>query len=114
MHAVIRLSITSLDGAGGWLVAQNHPNSTNNPGAWTRIEWTDFGSQLVPFGILVADAATEALALAAGPADVTDEWGGCNGGAADQAAAELATPADATGPMTAGCNGGPWRLLTPQ
>jgi hypothetical protein len=200
-----RLSITSLDSAGGWLVAQNHPTSVSNPGLWTRIEWTDFGSQLVPFCVVVGDAATEAAALAAGPADVTDEWGGCNGASwddldpdshvfaasgvyldpsgtdvqitsgawvetgsagtftysmtmygitdpyavmqngadnpsypslhsrwdvtwpggdlytchtvadgADQAAAELATPADATDPATGGCNGGPWRLLTPQ
>ncbi len=200
-----RLSITSLDSAGGWLVAQNHPTSASNPGAWTRIEWTDFGSQLVPFCIVVGDAATEAAALAAGPADVTDEWTGCNGGAwddldpdstvfapsgvyldaggadvqitsddwtetsgsgtwtyamtiygitdpyavmqngvanptdpglysrwdvtwvggdlytchtvedgANQAAAELATPADDAAPTTGGCNGGPWRVLIPQ
>ena len=62
-------------------MAHNHANNPTDPGLWSRIEWTNFGSQLMYYCLVLGDAAAEADALAAGPADPTDEWGGCNAAA---------------------------------
>ena len=79
LDGTYRYTITQFDAAAGWLVAENHPSNPTEAGLWSRFEWTNFGAQYDSYCQVVNNAATEAAALAGGPADPTDEWTGCNG-----------------------------------
>lgn len=71
--------ILDVDNEGDWLVAQNDAANEYNPDLYSRMEWYDDGTTLW-FCQSVFDAATEADALAADPADVDAlDTDGCGG-----------------------------------
>ena len=72
-------SIAEVDAAAGWAVAQNGADNGWNPELWSRFEWTQDGAGAVWYCQAVYDAATEAEARAAAPADAADLLSGCGG-----------------------------------
>jgi hypothetical protein len=79
--------LTRYDNDARWVVGQNDAANAFNPGKWSRFDWATVQAALY-FCQTRYDAADEAEALAA-------------------------TPADATDPKTAGCGGFAWTALTP-
>lgn len=70
---------TVVDNAARFIVGQNDAVDSFNPGAYSRFEWTVHMGDLYMCQVAY-DAASEAGALAAGPADANDPAsGGCNG-----------------------------------
>ncbi len=67
------------DNTAEFLVARNSPDNEFNPDLWSRFEWTTVMGDLY-FCQVSFDSATEADALAAGPADPSDPpTSGCGG-----------------------------------
>ena len=84
---VSRYDNTQWDMLAGWIVAQNAASNSWAAGLWSRFEWTSVEGSLW-FCQVVFDAADEATALAAGPAEPSD-------------------------PSVEGCGGFPWSPLVP-
>lgn len=70
--------IAQYDNAEMWVVAQNDAANEYNPSLWSRMDWTWSGADLY-FCQSAFDAADEAAALAATPADASDLAAGCGG-----------------------------------
>ncbi len=71
-------AITWFDNDLGALVAQNDAGNAWNPGMWSRFEWAWIDGDL-RYCQVAYDAASEADAMAAGPADPASPSSGCNG-----------------------------------
>jgi hypothetical protein len=79
--------LTRYDNTSHWVVGQNDATNQFNAGQWSRFDWATVGAILY-FCQTRYNAADEAEALAATPADPTD-------------------------PVAGGCSGFPWTVLTP-
>lgn len=80
-------TITRVDNAEDWAVAQNDATNAFSPGLYSRFEWVTVGSDLY-----YCQAAYDA---------------------ADEATAVAATRPDRASPASGGCAGFPWSLLAP-
>lgn len=70
--------LTQHDNGKRWVVGQNDEANEFSPSKWSRFDWVTTGAKLY-FCQTTYDAATEAAALAATPADSADLANGCNG-----------------------------------
>lgn len=85
--------LTQFNNTDNFLIAQNSADNEFNPGLWSRFEWTESAGNLY-FCQVSFDAASEADALAAGPADTSDP---ATGGCSDFAWSELTEVAEIFG-----------------
>ncbi len=72
-------SISEVDEAGRWAVAQNGAANEWNPSAWSRFDWAWDADASLYYCQTAYAAATEAEALATPAADAADLGGGCGG-----------------------------------
>jgi hypothetical protein len=70
--------VSAYDNEERWVVAQNDAANEWNPSLYSRFDWT-VADGTTYFCQTAYDAATEADALAATPADASDLMGGCGG-----------------------------------
>lgn len=71
--------VTAFDNDQRWLVAENDPANTWNPGLWSRFDWHDDGAGELYFCQTAYDAVDSSAALETPAADAADLSAGCGG-----------------------------------
>jgi len=72
-------AISQYDNTAMFVIAQNDSANAYNADLWSRMDWTHDADGVLNFCQSTYDAADEATALAATPADATDLSAGCGG-----------------------------------